>query len=1013
MPSIQYKELENELFCHNYYLAALCDDIKFPEWNLRDPVELLRSVLDAWRIENEKKAPKVSLDDARNILECKEEDDIDAIKKQYRKLARKYHPDKNPEGREMFLQIQIAYELLSEPRQSKGGPDPVHLELILKTQIKLFNKFSAELSEYKYSGYPLLSPLIELKPEEMVNTERAPLLLLATNLLYSTCKSTNHNAEEFIKDDGVTLIYNLLSRCIVMEDVKESNKIFQVAQSCVQVISGLAAFERGRKAMEKYQYIYSELGRFTKMVHIPSMVKHSLNAIARLSKNTTSQNLFITGNNCALWGIIPLLFRFDTTQVNAEEEETKSDERFVDAKSVQNVQLAANELAKLAVFALGSLGGYLQGANQTPKNDDIIKLYNIIFTPSIANLLENVDPTELLSIVTYKIENPYMYWTKTMKDELLSRISKVDREQCEIGKADISVFNDFIYSTLEPELIIGGVYIRIFNEQPSFKIAKTDVFCKDLLEFIIKQKESEDNELYRSKNKVKVNETIISLNILVKQNKELSLIISPHFKLIFSFLLCDAQGNFNPDDRVRDCIIRLLSNIIDHQSCIQSIITQNIIPIILHIILANIPVSPTMLQLILPLFDNGDVIRAFIEFAAHLLFLIIFVSSEERVPKTSRNLAALCLSRILNDNVEGHKMMLLIKRFLPQVLTFSIKEQPDSCIKFIEMNQETPEIIWNNSMRNTLRKNIYEFEPLLSKAYRSQEKYELPEKYKIMYEDLKDEIYIGGVYLRLYLKDPKYTLRAPKVFLENCLKLLLDEGKTEIKRLNGQAIEEDKERQSSGDCTQPDELKEKLFNVIASAIICVLRSQTALSDHVAYLGYITKLVDLLTKSAKDFPHGDLTIALVRVLKDCTSSPVCIEKFSETEIMSALKKTIEPLGQDSAITLELMHLLTRGASSTLIEKAIDEDLIEYLLQCLEDPMTTVIESSKAKVHCVDILKSMSKDKFHGMRVQLILDKHENWEQYKHQKHDLFISKNQKTDYYLEKANQTLSIEDKKP
>ena len=58
---------------------------------------------------------------------------------------------------DMFESIQKAYELLSSARPSSvTGPDPVSIDLLLRTQCLLFRRFKTELAPYKYAGYPLL-----------------------------------------------------------------------------------------------------------------------------------------------------------------------------------------------------------------------------------------------------------------------------------------------------------------------------------------------------------------------------------------------------------------------------------------------------------------------------------------------------------------------------------------------------------------------------------------------------------------------------------------------------------------------------------------------------------------------------------------------------------------------------------------------------------------------------------------------------------------------------------------
>jgi DnaJ-class molecular chaperone len=67
---------------------------------------------DNYNTKQEKKPEKSKREKAKQIFEIKGDFNASTLKKRYRELMKKYHPDINPNGLEKSQQINLAYTIL-------------------------------------------------------------------------------------------------------------------------------------------------------------------------------------------------------------------------------------------------------------------------------------------------------------------------------------------------------------------------------------------------------------------------------------------------------------------------------------------------------------------------------------------------------------------------------------------------------------------------------------------------------------------------------------------------------------------------------------------------------------------------------------------------------------------------------------------------------------------------------------------------------------------------------------
>ncbi len=973
IPDVRFSDLDKELWCDNYYLGNLCDEVNFPNWPIRDPISLLKAILDAWRAEEEKGLKKddkeVSMgeSEAMSILEIParlEEKDKwdDKVRSQYRKLARKYHPDRNPEGRGMFEKIQRAYELLSSARpQAIIGPDPVSIDLLLRTQCLLFRRFKTELAPYKYAGYPLL--LQSLKVTDLHSlSKNTHILVNAAHLAYLTCLCCALNARELTRVKGVERMSKLLIECMctVTNSTERSHPNIQIASHLLHSLAGLAAFEAARTRMAKIPALANELVRSTALVQAPKTIHYSLEAIGRMSVDRRLQCLLIT-HGFSLY-VVPLLLQFDEGLNNAtEKSEAKAAEgtdNEAAAKAIaaarasmsgqgENVQAEANHSAKLGARAISRMGGYLKSKKLASPLNNILRLsMAAMLTPALEAKLSEKKPTELLRLLNDNCETPLMIWNGTMRKQLSEYIaSRIETLQNGGGVGTWNMGSMLEYSNLASELLVDGVYVRVYNEHPDFVLPNPARTMNVMANYIDtdfatisgrrraaekksgkkkkrksvttvdtggEEKGADGNDLLGSPSEAEFScQTLdeaeslmekIETNIEERQKKRGELrgrgsgvmgpgmaravtrtqmclqaminVLATHEQvfeslasnddavaLIFSFLEPDTSGRGEKRDtysaeesvhKVRSLALDIVRVMAPKKVCATTVAKKANAGTLLLLLRRETELEAAgtpnnreaVLQILLQLCSSTSFVKTFLELGGLIDMLELFARVDDAQGLAgARVMCARIICKVLLDNTHGPKMFLTLSRLVPDGLVHELREDPQgaAAVAAFDLDHETPELMWSSKTRSTLRSWLANEKQKLSDSTfpGTFPAWTLPDNFTLKYPSIDGELRAAGVYVRIYLKDPKYALREPKRFIDETLRMFIGRSEEIVGRLDKSANDREilanmaRPSEASGPALGDgrtetkqivlSETEDRILTPLTSAAVCIMK----------------------------------------------------------------------------------------------------------------------------------------------------------------------------------------------
>jgi hypothetical protein len=479
LATVHYQNLEKEIYVHEYYLKNLCDEVKFPDWPIGEPLVLLRECIQRWREEMSKGVVDSSISDAKLLLKLPNKYDNGQLRKAYKNLAREFHPDKNPKGREMFEKIQQAYELLSSVELQVTETNLLNVLLLVKTQNILYRRFPQQIGDQKYPAYPLLMQILRVPAlQQVVTGVDGDLLVACAMLLYYTTSVSPLNAKEFVKVGVVTKLYELFTYTISLRSIVAAEGLFKdLLMYVMKTFTAIVNIDEGREEIKKYCPVFSEniydLLGLKKIA--PISVENGIEVISRCASTQELQTYFV--NSGVIWRLIPLLLEFDGTFSGDYQDESQ--------RLTYN-QCASNVLAIVSAKALGRLGGYMFDELQSPHNEYVKRALAFLLTQPLASLLRNRRPWELLNALNENVETTTKIWNVTMRKELMEFVAKIDSQRSPgSSENDLAASHDFVYSNLREELCINGVYVRIFNKtKETADILDPSQFCRELLQYL-------------------------------------------------------------------------------------------------------------------------------------------------------------------------------------------------------------------------------------------------------------------------------------------------------------------------------------------------------------------------------------------------------------------------------------------------------------------------------------------------------------------------------------------------
>jgi DnaJ family protein C protein 13 len=278
-----------------------------------------------------------------------------------------------------------------------------------------------------------------------------------------------------------------------------------------------------------------------------------------------------------------------------------------------------------------------------------------------------------------------------------------------------------------------------------------------------------------------------------------------------------------------------------------------------------------------------------------------------------------------------------------------------------------------------------------------------------VYDSLQGEVYVGGVYVRLFLKNPKYAVRDPVKFAEALVEKYLQELTAAAAAANTGA--------ATDQCL-----------LLSAAAVALLQGHGLLADHVAQLGCSGRLLTNLAARTARIPApppdlqqhqqqrvspDELGGSILRLLHQLVASTGAAEAMAASTSAPVVPTLLPAMAWGHGASILVLETLKRALNpanrqrDSLVAQALQAGLVQKLLLLLDwrsgeaaagaggpDSSSGMAQSQDQETAvertlAVDVLRLLADEGSYSAQVNAVLGQSPVWAAYRDQRHDMFL------------------------